>query len=1027
MGAIYSFGDWELDEPLFELRRAGKRVAVQPKVLRFLLLLAEHHERVVPHDEILAVLWPNESVTPASIRRAVRAARRALGDGAESQATIATVRSRGYRFVQDVQSRPPASSVRVRSSPSDPFVGRAALLARVDADLTAVVAGKSRTLWLSGVPGIGKSRALEEIGERCRLEGFEVLFGRCLEAEGAPAFWPWFQMLRHCLLGRGVESFRELLGANAASLAEGVPELREWIAGVPVTPRIDSAEARFRFFESIALFLERASARSPLAVLIDDLTRADAPSLRLLSFAVQHIRDCRVLVVGTLRAPSGASGAFADVLSDLVRQDPSALSELKEFSRDEVASYFEACGGAALSPDTASALFDRTAGNPLYCRQLLELSRASGAPLGDASVLQAGGVRHQGLHRAIERHLDVVSAECRRALRVAAVFGREFSGAVLAAVLEVNQGRAESHIDEALRAGLAARVGGVERFARFQHSLVRDVLYDEIPQEERPPLHARAGDALEASRGAPADVSAAVLAHHFFEALPFRNDGKALEYSRAAAVEASLCLAYEEAVRHFDRALGIVGTAEGSRGERLWLLMGKGEVLSSGLDAMLARRTLLDAAALAEQLGCTESLARIAVAFARSPEPAEVDRERVSLFERALARLPETDERYPVVQALLSRSLLYAGEFEERQRLSHAALAAAHRFANPAVLGQTLRLVHEALAEPQHLPLRRRFSDELVRVARACSDAELSIHAAVTQVQDFLELGDLGRVGDAIRSLEGPSGVEKRPLARFLAHVFSSTRAEIAGEFDVAQKHADAALAMGLLVGEEFALHIYCVQVSGFWRLIGRSAEAYELVRRITERYPALSGWRAFLAGIDAELGRRDRAERELARLMEDVASLRCEPYSMSALCPIAELCTFVGTPAQARTVYEILLPFESLHGVVSFGMATHGPVARHLGMLAHRMGDSAAAERHFEAALAIAEAMPSPTFAALTCVSHARLLARSEGAALARRSALLRKALAIAERTGMAPLAELCRYYLQAHQPAGLSAARAR
>lgn len=1013
MGSTYSFGDYELDEPLFELRRAGQRVSVQPKVLRLLLLLVRHRARVVPHEELLAELWPNERVTHASIRRAVRSARRALGDGDESQSTISTVRGRGYRFVRELSPRAPERPPAPPVPAADPFVGRSALLARVDAAIADVSAGRTRTLWLSGVPGIGKSRALEEIAERCAASAFEVLVGRCLEAEGAPAFWPWFQVLRHCLRGRGVEAFRELLGAGAASVAEGVPELREWIAGVPVTPCIDSAEARFRFFESLVLFLERASARAPLAILFDDLARADAPSLRLLSFAVQQLRGARVLVVGTLRSPGAASGGGAEVLGEMIRQDSAALFELQAFSRDEVARYFEAREGAALGPLAVSALFDQTAGNPLYCRQLLELARTFGKRIGDGFTPLFDGTRHQGLHRAIERHLDVVSPACRSALRAASVFGREFAPDVLAVVLEDAESAVEDVVDEALCAGLAVRCAEGDRRVRFQHSLVRDVLYAELPAEVRHALHARAGDALRVARSSSADVSAAVLAHHFVAALPYRDDGKALEYTRIAALEASECFAYEEAVRHFDCALALLGPSGAQRAERLSLLMGKGEVLNSGLDAVLARRTLLEAAALAEQLGCTESLARIAVAFAQSTEPGEVDGERVALFQRVLAKLPEDDERRPVVQALLSRSLLYSGDLDERRRLSHAALHAARRF-DGRVLGQTLRLCHEALAEPQHLPLRRRFSDELVRVSRACSSAELAVHAAVTQVQDYLELGDLGVVDDAVHSLERLGGDEKRPLARWLTHVFRSTRAEVAGDFAAAQAHADAALAMGLLVGEEFARHVYCVQVSGFWRLVGRSAESYELVARVSERYPALPGWRAVLAGLETDLGRRDRAVRELARLMEDdVAAIRREPYSMSALCPLSDLCAFVGTPAQARTLYDILLPFEYQHGVVSFGMATHGPIARHLGMLAHRMGDPCAAERHFGTALSMAEAMPSPTLIALTCLSHARTLARGGPAARHRREELLHRAAAIADETSMILIGELCRYYL--------------
>src|SRR5262245_765850 len=72
---IFAFGEFELDSDLVELRLGERLVTVQPKVFRLLLHLVAHRDRVVSTEELLSVLWPGETVTEWSIRRAITAAR----------------------------------------------------------------------------------------------------------------------------------------------------------------------------------------------------------------------------------------------------------------------------------------------------------------------------------------------------------------------------------------------------------------------------------------------------------------------------------------------------------------------------------------------------------------------------------------------------------------------------------------------------------------------------------------------------------------------------------------------------------------------------------------------------------------------------------------------------------------------------------------------------------------------------------------------------------------------------------------
>src|SRR5207244_11828642 len=56
--------------------------------------------------------------------------------------------------------------------------------------------GGGRLVLLGGEPGIGKTRMASEIATYARMRGCQVLWGRAVESGGAPAYWPWVQVIR---------------------------------------------------------------------------------------------------------------------------------------------------------------------------------------------------------------------------------------------------------------------------------------------------------------------------------------------------------------------------------------------------------------------------------------------------------------------------------------------------------------------------------------------------------------------------------------------------------------------------------------------------------------------------------------------------------------------------------------------------------------------------------------------------------------------------------------------------------------
>jgi DNA-binding winged helix-turn-helix (wHTH) protein len=123
--AIYTFDEFELDLPLYELRRAGEPCPLEPQVFDVLAYLVRNHDRLVSKDDLLDAIWGHRFVTEASLNSRVMAARKALGDTGQEQRFIRTVRGRGYRFIAVVAERPgEAPPTAASPAPADPATHR---------------------------------------------------------------------------------------------------------------------------------------------------------------------------------------------------------------------------------------------------------------------------------------------------------------------------------------------------------------------------------------------------------------------------------------------------------------------------------------------------------------------------------------------------------------------------------------------------------------------------------------------------------------------------------------------------------------------------------------------------------------------------------------------------------------------------------------------------------------------------------------------------------------------------------------
>ncbi len=106
----YAFGPFRYDAEQRLLFRGDELVPLAPKALETLHVLLERRGSVVEKSDLMKLVWPDTTVEEVGLARNISLLRKALEDESEEHPYIETIPRRGYRFVAQVPTPPPASS-----------------------------------------------------------------------------------------------------------------------------------------------------------------------------------------------------------------------------------------------------------------------------------------------------------------------------------------------------------------------------------------------------------------------------------------------------------------------------------------------------------------------------------------------------------------------------------------------------------------------------------------------------------------------------------------------------------------------------------------------------------------------------------------------------------------------------------------------------------------------------------------------------------------------------------------------------
>ncbi|HET6679970.1 MAG TPA: AAA family ATPase [Gemmatimonadaceae bacterium] len=345
---------------------------------------------------------------------------------------------------------------------------------------SAAAGGDMPVLLVTGEPGIGKTRLLDELASMVREAGGESLAGRAFEAEMIRPYGAWIDALR--AIPQDAIPF-----ALRADLSPILPELGH----VP-----DATAGRVRLFDAVArLLVERASNRCPLAILLDDIQWLDDASAALVHFLA------RTPVAGLLMACASRGAGVHD--------NPAASRLPRALRRDcEIVhlglSPLDAADTAELirtrcQAIAAPGIFERSGGNPLYA---LEIVRASS----DARE----SIASHSISELIDDRLDLLDVDARDLLPWVAALGRAFSVSTLVRLVAKPDAMLLPAVGELERRGVLAPAGSGYDFV---HDIVREVAYGQLSEPRRRLIHGRIAAVLDEMDG-PDHELAGEVAHH---------------------------------------------------------------------------------------------------------------------------------------------------------------------------------------------------------------------------------------------------------------------------------------------------------------------------------------------------------------------------------------------------------------------------------------------------------------------------------------------------------------------------------
>ena len=427
--------------------------------------------------------------------------------------------------------------------------------------------GEGQVVLLSGEAGIGKSRLTAALLERLAAEPHTRLRYFCSPQHTDSALYPIISQMEraagfaHDDTPQGRLHKLDAVLARTATSAQDAALFAEMLS-LPNDgryPMLDLApqQRRQATLEALGLQVEALARQNPLLMIFEDAHWTDPTSLEVLSRTVDRITSLRVLLIVTFRPEFAAPW--------IGRPHVTALTLNRLAEREIDAMIDHVIGNKLLPASIRQDIVERTDGIPLFIEEMaqavLEAESEGDARRTAAAVPSPALAVPASLHASLMARLDRLGP-AKEVAQIGAVIGRQFSHALLAAVMPKAEVELGSALDRLIQSGLLFRQGVPPHATYlFKHALVQDAAYGTLLREPRRALHARIAETFESQFAEIAESKPELLARHCTEAGLIEKAaylwGKAGQRSLARS-------ALVEAVEQLTRALAQIETLPGT-------------------------------------------------------------------------------------------------------------------------------------------------------------------------------------------------------------------------------------------------------------------------------------------------------------------------------------------------------------------------------------------------------------------------------------------------------------------------------
>ncbi len=443
------------------------------------------------------------------------------------------------------------------------FVGRKNSMAAVQSAWDKVLHGFGQVLGIVGEAGVGKSRLLLEFRNSLAAGEFTYLEGRCFQYGASMAFLPILDILKSCF------KIEEGLSEDVVSgkIKERVQELDEELLKVALPAfqdllslrveddtwlHLDPPEKRKRTLEALRNLLVSLSSKRPLVVAIDDLHWMEKTSEEFLTYFIDKLAHCSILLVLLYRAeythPWGSKSYYTKI----------GLDQLTAASSAElIATILE---GSEVGSDLKQLIMNRAAGHPLFMEEFTHSLWEEGLiEKQDGRLVLSKKIKDiqvpDSIQGIIASRMDRLEENLKRTLQVASVVGRDFAFRILQAI---------SGMQEELKAHLLSLQGLEFIYEKqllpeleyiFKHVLTQEVAYHSLLLKRRKELHERIGRAVEQLYAKRLEEYYELLAHHYFLS---ENSEKAFDYLKLSAEKAMRHNSAREALNYYEMAIAVL-------------------------------------------------------------------------------------------------------------------------------------------------------------------------------------------------------------------------------------------------------------------------------------------------------------------------------------------------------------------------------------------------------------------------------------------------------------------------------------